>query len=281
MFSGKGIGDPALIEFFRTTGIQVTSADPEDTGIQVYINGQRFSESVTYDFSAWNYYSIIFTNGIPYNSNLFFGFAGSGWMIDNIAVLTSIPSDQEYLYNILFSTSSIRVPDGSAGSFRNILISDSEASDGRSTYQPLANQKSFLNFSNCPRLASTVNIPILSVSTKWHLIYNSNRDLLMVDNSEIIPGDIILLKNQAAASQNGIYTVDSIDTAKAILTKTTLPANGSVIFIKGGKENRSYFYIKTTDSSSNPVFTKTQTQKKVLGFNKSAPSLTTSVRSSP
>ena len=281
MFSGKGIGDPALIEFFRTTGIQVTSADPEDTGIQVYINGQRFSESATYDFSAWNYYSIVFTNGIPYNSNLFFGFAGSGWMVDNIAVLTSIPSDQEYFYNILFSTSSIRVPDGSAGSFRNILISDSEASDGRSTYQPLANQKSFLNFSNCPRLASTVNIPILSVSTKWHLIYNSNRDLLMVDNSEIIPGDIILLKNQAAASQNGIYTVDSIDTAKAILTKTTLPANGSVIFIKGGKENRSYFYIKTTDSSSNPVFTKTQTQKKVLGFNKSAPSLTTSVRSSP
>jgi hypothetical protein len=102
----------------------------------------------------------------------------------------------------------------------------------------------------------------------------------MVDNSEIVPGDIILLKNQAAEIQNGIYTVDSIDTAKAILTKTTLPANGSVIFVKGGKENRSYYYIKTTNSSSNPVFTQTQTQKKVLGFNKSAPSLTTSVLSS-
>ena len=200
-------------------------------------------------------------------------------MIDNIVVLTSIPSSQEYLYNILFSTNSVRVPDGSAGSFRNIIISDSEASDGRNVYQPLSNQKSFLSYSNCPRLASTVNVPITSVSTKWHLIYNSNSDLLKIDNSEIVPGDIILLKNQATASQNGIYTVDSIDTAKAVLTKTTLPADGSVIFVRGGKENKSYYYLKTT-VSSNPSFAKTQTQKKVVGFNKSAPSITTTVNSS-
>jgi hypothetical protein len=272
MFSGKGVGDPALIEFFRTTGIQVTSADPEDTGIEVYINGQRYSNLVTYDFSTWNYYSIVFTNGIPYNSNLFFGFDGSGWMIDNITVLTSIPADQEYLYNILFSTNSIRVPDGSAGSFRNILISDSEASDGRSIYQPLTGQTSFLSFSSCPRLASTVDVPITSVSTKWHLIYNTNRDLLRIDNSEIIPGDIILLKNQATTTQNGIYTVDSIDTAKAILTKSSAPANGSVIFIRGGKENKSYYYLKNGNS-----YTKTQTQKKAVGFNKSSPSITSTV----
>jgi len=272
MFSGKGIGDTATMEFFRTTGIEVTVADPEDTGIEVYINGQRYSSSATYDFTAWNYYSIVFTNGIPYNSNLFFGYAGSGWLIDNIVVLTSVPEDQEHMYNLLFSSYAIRVPDGSAGSFRNIIITDKELSDGKNIFQPLPGQLSFLADTSCPRLASTVNVPIVSVDTKWHIIYNSNRDLLKIDNSEIIPGDIILLKNQGSVTQNGIYTVDSIDTAKAVLTKTTAPANGSVIFIKGGNENKSYYYIKSGNS-----YTKTITQKKSVAYNKSQPSITTSV----
>jgi hypothetical protein len=58
-----------------------------------------------------------------------------------------------------------------------------------------------------------------------------------------------------------------------------LPADGSVIFIRGGKENKSYYYLKTT-VSSNPSFTKTQTQKKAVGFNKSSASITSTVVSS-
>lgn len=275
MFSGKGIGDTATMELFRTTGIEVTTADPEDTGIEVYINGQRYSSLATYDFSAWNYYSIVFTNGIPYNSNLFFGYAGSGWLVDNIVVLTSKPEDQEFMYNLLFSTYATRVPDGSPGSFRNILISDSELSDGRNIFQPLPGQLSFLAFSSCPRLASTVNIPIVSSSTKWHIIYNSNRDLLKIDDTEIVAGDILLLKNQGTASQNGIYTVDSIDTAKAVLTKITSPSDGSVVFIKGGKENKSYYYLKSGNS-----YTKTITQKKYVAYNEVQASILATVNAS-
>ena len=275
MFSGKGIGDTSTLEFFRTTGISVTVADPEDTGVEVYINGQRYDQFATYDFSTWNYYSIVFTNGIAYNSNLFFGFAGSGWLIDNIVVLNSIAEDQEYMYNLLFSTYANRVPSGSAGSFRNILITDKELSDDRNVFQPLPGQLSFLSFSSCPRLASTVNIPVVSSSPKWHIIYNSNRDLLKIDDVEIAAGDILLLKNQATASQNGIYTVDSIDTAKAILTKITAPSDGSVIFIKGGNENKSYYYIKSGNS-----YTKTITQKKYVAYNEVQASITASVLSS-
>lgn len=275
MFSAKGVGNTALIEFFRTTGIQVTTADPEDTGIHVYINGQRYNESLTYDYSNWNYYSIVFVNGIPYNSNLFFGYTGSGWLIDNIVVLTSKPEDHEFMYNLLFSTYATRVPDGSPGSFRNIIISDSQASDGKNIFQPLPGQLSFYPYSSCPRLASTVNIPIISSLGKWVIIYNSNRNLLKIDDSEIVVGDIILLKNQASASQNGIYTVDSIDTAKAVLTKITLPTDGSVIFIKGGNQNRSYYYLKSGTS-----YTKTITQKKYVAYNKVQASITASVSSS-
>jgi hypothetical protein len=121
-----------------------------------------------------------------------------------------------------------------------------------------------LSRSSCPIAASTVNLAISLVSgSNYKFVYNGNRDLIKIDGHEITTGDRVLLKNQSTASLNGIYLVTSKSTVEILLTKQTTVADNTIIFVTSGNENKNYYFKKVGN-----VYTKTQTQKKVVFYDK-------------
>ena len=259
-------GESSSMELLRTSSYTVNWTTPEPTGVQMYINGSRWSSGGTYNQSLWNNYCIKFTSGIPYDSNIFFGYSGSGWTIDNISVVLDDVSPAKILelYSKMFGFEADRYPDSQLDSFFNVVIGDAEYSDGQFIYQPLNNQVGFLSRSSCPIAASTVNLAISLVSgSNYKFVYNGNRDLIKIDGHEITTGDRVLLKNQSTASLNGIYLVTSKSTVEILLTKQTTVADNTIIFVTSGNENKNYYFKKVGN-----VYTKTQTQKKVVFYDK-------------
>ncbi len=280
MFNARHVeGTESAVELFRTPATSpthtVTLGTLEPSGVEVFVNGVA-QVSQTHNWSAWNHVTIRIAAGIDYDSELFFGYSGSGWVIDNLNIFTQSLEDTkiDYLYKSYFSSQSNRVPVGQSSSFINILLGDSEQSDSRTIYQPLTGQESFLELSDCPVLASTANVLMTNTTgSTWELSYNTNRNLLKIDDIEMKDGDFILLKNQTTSSQNGIYEVDSINTLKATLVKQSSDADGSVIFVKDGKENKNYYFIKDGNS-----YTKSVVQKKIVNYNSVSASITATVR---
>lgn len=259
-------GASSDMELLRTSSYTVNWTTPEPTGVQMYVNGSRWSSGGTYNQSLWNNYCIKFTSGIPYDSNIFFGYSGSGWTIDNISVVLDdvTPVKILELFSKMFGFESARYPDNQLDNVFNIVIGDKEYSDGEFIYQPLNNQVGFLSRSLCPTAASTVNLAISVVSgSNYRFVYNGNRDLIKIDGHEVATGDRILLKNQSTASLNGIYLVTSKSTTEILLTKQTNVADNTIIFVTSGNENKNYYFKKVGN-----VYTKTQTQKKVVFYDK-------------
>ena len=284
MFDARHIsGTESNVEFFRTPETSpthiVTIGSLETTGVEVLVNGIEHT-SQTYNWDAWNHVTIRIPDGIDYESELFFGYSGSGWSIDNLNIFTEYLDNQkvQYLYKSYFSSQGIRVPEETAQTsttFINMLITDSELSDSKTVYQPLTGQNSFLSETISPSLASTKNVSIVNVSgSTWDLNYNTDRNLLKIDDVQIKQNDLILLKDQLTPSQNGIYLVSSINALKAVLIKQTTPSDGSVIFIRDGNENKNYYFLKNLNS-----YSKTIVQKKVISYNDVSPSVTALVRS--
>jgi|694.fasta_scaffold08081_5 hypothetical protein len=291
MFTARHVsGTASQVELLRTAETSpshtITLGTPEPTGVQLYINGERYSSSATYNFSNWNHFCIKFTAGIAYNSNLFMGYAGASWVADNISVILTdlAPSRINYFYESYFGTIAERVPVGQSSSYMNFVLNDTETSDGTHIYQKLGNQTSFLSRSLCPRLSSTTNVAITYVSgNNWRLNYFGNRDLLKLDQVEMVLNDYILLKNQTTPSQNGIYQVSSVVYSGApsqlhfVLTKQTALSDGTVVFVKEGWQNRSTYYLKST-VSSNQSFGQIITQKKYVAYNSDTANIEARVR---
>jgi hypothetical protein len=236
----------------------------------MYVNGTRWSSGGTYNQSLWNNYCIKFTSGIAYDSDIFFGFSGSGWTIDNLSVIMSNVSATKIneLYTKMFGQQINRFPDNQSSSYFNLLIGDREFSDGQITYQPLSDQSGFLSRSLCPRLASTSNVAITSVggsATNFVINYNGNRDLISIDGFEILNEDRVLLKNQLTATNNGIYLVTSKSTTQLFVTKQTAVADNTIVYVISGNENKNYYFKKSSNS-----YTKTQTQKKIVSYDNSS-----------
>jgi hypothetical protein len=230
----------------------------------MYVNGTRWSSGGTYNQSLWNNYCIKFTSGIAYDSNIFFGFSGSGWTIDNISVVLDnvSPAKISELFSKMFGFEINRYPDNQADNVFNVVIGDKEYSDGQFIYQPLSNQVGVLSRSLSPVAASTTNLEISSVSgSNYKFVYNGNRDLIKIDGYELSSGDRVLLKNQSTASLNGIYLVTSKNISEIILTKQTNVDDNTVIFVISGNENKNYYFNKVGN-----VYTKTQTQKKIVFY---------------
>lgn len=286
MFVGRHVsGLDSNVELLRTPASSptytVTLSNPEPSGVELYINGERFNVGNTYNFSNWNHFCIKFTSGIPYNSNLFMGYSGSSWLVDNISViLTDIDSTKiNYFYDSYFGQPAERVPVGQSSSFMNFVVKDSELSDGVYVYQPLANQTAFLSRSLCPRISSTGNVSISSISgSNWKLQYGSNKDLLKIDQVEMLLNDYILLKNQTTASQNGIYRVTDISqTGYYVLQKQSALSDGTVVFVVQGWQNNNTYYLKST-VSSNQSFSQTVTQKKYVAYSSDTANISATVR---
>lgn len=285
MFVARHVSGTATnIELLRTPATSpthtVTLSAPEPSGVQLYINGERYSSGTTYNFSNWNHFCIKFTAGIPYNSDLLLGYSGAAWLVDNISViLTDIDAAKiNYFYDSYFGQPAERVPVGQSSSYMNFVLKDTELSDGVDVYQPLTGQTSFLSRSICPRLSSTENVALTSSGSDWKLTYGSNKDLLKLDQVEMLLNDYVLLKNQTTASQNGIYKVTDIsNSGYYLLTKQTATSNGSVIFVREGWQNNNTYYLKST-VSSNQSFTQTVVQKKYVAYNSNSPSIEASIR---
>ena len=286
MFVARHVsGTASQVELLRTAETSpshtITLGTPEPTGVQLYINGERYSSGATYNFSNWNHFCIKFTSGIAYNSNLFMGYAGASWLADNISVILTdlAPSRINYFYESYFGSSAERVPVGQSSSYMNFVLNDTETSDGTHIYQRLGNQTSFLSRSLCPRLSSTTNVAIAFVSgSNWRINYGTNRDLLKLDQVEMVLNDYILLKNQSTASQNGIYQVSNVSNAGYyVLTKQATISDGAVVFVREGWQNRSTYYLKST-VSSNQSFTQIITQKKYVAYNSDTANIEAKVR---
>jgi hypothetical protein len=279
MFVGRHIsGSPSSIEFLNIDGNTITWGTPEPSGVEMYINGARYSGSTTYDLDAWNHYCIKFTSGIDYDNDINFGQSGSGWLVDNISViLHDINSSKiDSLYETYFGESAQRVPTNQDDEFLNIMISDSELSDGAFIYQPLASQSSVLDRYLCPNLATSYDIDIsleVSPADTYRMTFGSNLNLLKIDGVELQVGTLVLFKNQSTASENGIYEVVTRESTFILFEKQASLSDGSVIFIKDGNENKNYYYLKDGNS-----YSKTITQKKVVSYNDVSASITATVR---
>jgi len=279
MFTGRHVsGSPSSIEFLNISSLSVTWGTPEPTGVEMYINGSRYNPSSEYDLNTWSHFCIKFVDGIDYENDINFGETGSGWLVDNISVILEdiSASKIDYLYGLYFGESAERVPANQDEDFLNILISDSELSDGLFSYQPLIGQSSFLSRSLCPNLATTTNISLTLEPTPadtFKMTFGTNLDLLKIDGIEIQEGNKILFKNQTTASENGIYLVTLRQSSYVLLQKQTSPSDGSVIFITDGNENKNFYYLKAGNS-----YSKTITQKKVVSYNDVSPSIVATIR---
>jgi hypothetical protein len=105
-------------------GVDVSWATPEPSGVELYINGVRYSGSETYNQNAWNLYAIKFTSGINIPDDLKIGFnSSSNWIADNISVFTSdiSPLNIGKIYKEYFGTVPVKVVDGYPESFFGVI----------------------------------------------------------------------------------------------------------------------------------------------------------------
>lgn len=278
MFTGRHVsGTSADVELFRGGAYTVNLTTPEPSGTELYINGVRFDSGETYNFSSWNHFCIKITSGIDNNTDIFFGYSGSGWNVDNIVVLTESISPQkiEELYKVYFGNPAYRAPDNQSSSLFNFILNDSQLSDGVYEYQPVMGQSSFVQRSSCPNVASNGNMPVVSVGGSNYTISYSSIDTITADNKQLVVGDVVLLKNQSTASQNGVYQVTAKTNNLLTLQKNSSVSDGSVFFVTGGNINKNCYFIKSSDS-----YTRTYPQKKIVAYNSGTPSITAVVNSS-
>lgn len=261
----------------------ISIGDLEPTGTQVYINGARYDSGVTYDLTTCTHFIVKFTDGIATPENIYFGYnSSSSYFLDNIAVFTKNLSTNEIadLYSKYFSSNPVKVIAGYASYVvgqidKNetylgaINLNDKEASDGTNVFQPLLTQKGFYQLSLCPNLASTENFAISNVSgTTYKFVYSGNKDLIKIDNTELMLNDLVLLKNQSTSSQNGIYQVTEKTTTSLTLVKQTLPTDKYLIYVKGGFVNKNYYFQRNSNT-----YTKQVIQRKIVSYDKKAPNV--------
>lgn len=265
-------------------GISVSWSTPEPIGVELYINGSRYSNSETYNQNAWNLYAIKFISGVNVPNDLKIGFnSSSNWIADNISVFTNniSSSDIGKIYKEYFGTIPTKVVDEHPQPFTgsiaedpedpfksSMVLLDSELSNGSTTFQPLIGQSGFHQLSVSPRLASTSdsgNWVLAGTSPNFVYTFGSNRDNQKVDNIEPDLNDLILLKNQTTASQNGIYRVTAKAATSLTLVKQTNPLNNNLVFVRDGFINKNYYFKKSSDNT----YANSVVQRKVGSYDKS------------
>lgn len=274
------VSDIKLLKIGSTT---VTLGTPEPSGVQLYINGVRYNSGTTYDFTTTTHFIAKFTSGVATPESIYFGQDSlSSYFLDNVSVFTKDLSTNEIaeLYAKFFSSSATKViagyPSYVIGPIDKnqtylgaINLNDSEMSDGVRQYQPLIAQEGFHSFANCPTLASTANFGIVLVSgSTYSFTYSGNKDLIKMDNTEIMLNDLILLKNQSTATQNGIYLVTDKTTTTLTLVKQTLPTNKYLVFVKGGSINKNYYFQRISNTYIKQVI-----QSKIVSYDKKSPNV--------
>jgi hypothetical protein len=150
----------------------------------------------------------------------------------------------------------------------SVIILDSELSNGQTMFQPLIGQSGFYAISLCPRLASTSdsgNWTLTGTSPNFTYTFGSNRDNQKVDNIEPNLNDLILLKNQTTASQNGIYRVTGKTTTSLTLVKQANPVVNNLIFVRDGFINKNYYFKRTSSNT----YENSVVQRKVGSYDKS------------
>ena len=285
MFTGiPYTGTVSNIKVLKIGSVEISLGSPEPSGVEFYINGLRYDSGTTYDFSTATHFIVKFTAGVSTPADIYFGFnSTASFFLDNISVFTKNLSTNEIaeLYAKFFSSFPTKViaghPSFIVGSINKsipylgaINLNDREVSDGSKKYQPLFSQTGFHPLSSCPNLASTANLGIVSVSgSTFSFTFGINKDLIKMDNTEILLNDLILLKNQSTASQNGIYLITAKTATALTLVKQADPTNGNLVFVKGGNSNKNYYFQKNSNT-----YTKQVIQPKIVSYDKGRPNIT-------
>ena len=285
MFTGiPYTGTASNIKVLKIGSVEISLGSPEPSGVEFYINGLRYDSGTTYDFSTATHFIVKFTAGVSTPADIYFGFnSTASFFLDNISVFTKNLSTNEIaeLYAKFFSSFPTKVIAGYSsfivGSINKsipypgaINLNDREVSDGAKKYQPLFSQTGFHPLSSCPNLASTANLGIVSVSgSTFSFTFGINRDLIKMDNTEILLNDLILLKNQSTASQNGIYLITAKTSTALTLVKQADPTNGNLVFVRGGNSNKNYYFQKNSNTYTRQVI-----QPKIVSYDRGRPNIT-------
>jgi hypothetical protein len=158
----------------------------------------------------------------------------------------------------------------------SVIILDSELSNGQTIFQPLIGQSGFYAISLCPRLASTSdsgNWTLTGTSPNFTYTFGSNRDNQKVDNIEPNLNDLILLKNQTTASQNGIYRVTGKTTTSLTLVKQANPVVNNLIFVRDGFINKNYYFKRTSSNT----YENSVVQRKIGNYDKNGAQITRTI----
>lgn len=275
MFAGRarsGVTDFNLLKYGNTEVKWSTRAsgilDPSTGVAKLYINGEVYDAGKTYNINIWNHYAIVFNEGqsLSNTNPLLFGFGGDPWQLDNLLITSGRPNANSVkrIYSNAFSIFTERRGYGSASQVA-MFINDSDYKSTMGTFQPLGVQSSFSNISI--DVASTMGYPILPVSgSQYRIPIGGIEDLKRMDGYQLQVGTVVLFKNQGTNStDNGIYTVTSLDNAYINLTKSTNPSNNQVVYVKGGSDNRNYYFMRSSLNN----YTATIAQKKVVHYKSS------------
>jgi hypothetical protein len=270
MFAGRarsGVTDVNLLKY-GSTEVKWSTRESgilhPTTGIaKLYINGDLYDPLKTYNINVWNHYAIVF-NEESYISNsntLLFGFEGSAWQIDNLLITTGRPSQNgvKRIYSNAFSVFTERKGYGSP-SITAMYINDSDKKSTLGIFQPLGNQTTFSN--QRIDVATTEAYTIIENGASYRILYSGNDDITRMDGVQLVPGTVVLFKNQVDTASNGIYQVSSIDGTFINLTRIANPATNEVVYVSGGKDNKNYYYLKNL----NNTYTRTIVQKKIVSY---------------
>jgi hypothetical protein len=270
MFAGRarsGVSDINLLKYGATElkwSTRNSGILHPTTGVaKLYINGDLYDSTKTYNINVWNHYAIVFNEGsfISNTNTLLFGFEGSAWQIDNLLVTSGRPSPNgvKRIYSNAFSVYTERRGYGST-SATAMYLNDSDKKSTLGIFQPLNTQSTFSN--QRIDVASTESYTILENGASYRILYSGNDDITRIDGVQLVAGTVVLFKNQVATASNGIYQVSSIDGTFINLTRIANPPNNQVVYVSGGKDNKNYYYLK----NSNNTYTKTIVQKKVVSY---------------
>ena len=272
MFAGRArseVTDFNLLKYGSTEVKWSTRASgilhPSSGIAKLYINGDVYDSTKTYNINIWNHYAIVFNDGqyLPNTNPLLFGFGGSPWQLDNLLITTGRPNANSVkrIYSNAFSIFTERRGYGSSSQVA-MFINDSDSKSTIGVFQPLGVQSSFSNL--LINVASTMAYSISPISgSSYRISINGIEDLRRMDGVELQVGTVILLKNQGTNSaDNGIYTVTAIDNNYIYVTKSTNPSNNQVVYVSGGSDNKNYYFIRSSLNN----YTTTIAQKKVVHY---------------
>lgn len=142
------------------------------------------------------------------------------------------------------------------------LADPSQATDA-ATKQYVDAVKTGLNVKDAVRIATTANLTATynnnTTGVGATLTNSGTQAALVIDSQPLVVGDRVLVKDQTATLQNGIYTVTTVGTVSTnwVLTRATDFDNsvageiggGDFVFVQEGTINADNGYVVTTDGT--------------------------------